>query len=1073
MRKIVLSIFVVLMSCFGAVAQNQQVTGTVVDDSGNTVIGATVSVKGTTVAVTTDVNGGYVITAPKEGVLVFSFVGMTEEEVPIAGKTTINVTMKAATQLIDDVIVTAFGQSTKEAFTGSASVLDSEALAKSTATNVVNTLAGKMPGVQIRSSDGAPGSEASIRIRGFGSLYAGNNPLIILDGAPYSGSLSALNSADFESFTVLKDAASNALYGARGANGVIMITTKKGTRRGDAIVSVDIKVGVNTNTMQNYDVITDPGQFYETYYGGLNSYYLTTEGLTAEAAHIKANEQMVNQLGYNVFTVPDDGMLIDSNGRLQTGATLGRNVDIDTGEIDEEGNPILDSYWIQPDNWADYAYKTSTRQEYNVSVVGGDERMSFFGSVGYLNDDGIVAMSGYERITARLKADYQAKKWLKIGGNMSYAHIKRTNNSAFGDGPSTGNIFAYTSSIAPIYPLFVRGGDKNIKKDVRGMDIYDFGNGNNAELTRVYLGGGNPLAVQHLDNSGSAGNNFSAHGFVDINFTKNLKLHVNASTGIIENRSHNYTNPYYGLYASDKGRIGVGHTRFVNNNFQQLLTYDKTIGSHSFDVMIGHEYTLETGASLSASKKNMASTDIFELNNAITDVSGSSAASEYLTEGYMGRVQYNYDQKYFASASYRRDASSNFHPDHRWGNFWSLGGAWVISKENFMQGVDAVDMLKFKASIGSQGNDKIGANRFYDSYEIVNADGVVSVQFVTPGNPEITWETNTNFNTGFEFALLGNRLIGNIDFYYRLTEDLLFQRPAPESAGYRAFFDNIGNIANYGVELALTGVLVNTKNINWSISANITHNKNKIVSLPPERMVYDGFNSGSFWLTEGISMYTFYMPKFAGLTEHGESIWYKNETKEDENGVEQVVGQTTTTIYSEATDYVAGTALPDFYGGFSTYFEAYGFDLSVNFDYQVGGLTYDGVYAGLMSAATTTTGNGGAIHKDVLGAWSTQNPSSTIPRFQFLDEGTGSQSDRYLVSSSYLNLQSINVGYTLPANLLNKLKIGKIRIYCSIENVAYWSKRKGLDPRQSWTGSAGNQNYSPIRSVVGGLQITF
>ncbi|MDR3134014.1 MAG: TonB-dependent receptor [Prevotellaceae bacterium] len=1059
LRKVLLLFICLLAMGVSALwAQTGQVSG-VVTENGQPLAGASVVVKGSTTAIVTDDEGRYTISVPENAILVFSFIGMKTQEVEVGSRSVINVEMEAEVTQLEDVVVVAFGTAKKAAFTGSVATVGAAQLEKRVATNVVNSLAGQLPGVQLRGSDGAPGEESTLRIRGFTSLYAGKDPLVIVDGAPYVGSLSTINPSDVETFTVLKDASANALYGARAANGVLMITTKK-AKKGNATVSVDIKAGVKNYSVVEYDMIRDPAQYYETYYGGLYNYYFNRLGQDATTASANANSTLIDRLRYNVYETNGKPLIVD--GKLNPNATLGRVVTMPDGS----------SYYLIPDNWKDNTYKTGIRQEYAVSVSGGNEKLSFLGSAGYLDEDGIVERSNFTRFTARLKADYQAKKWLKVGGNIAYYDFKQDVPGGYGGAGSSGNIFAYTSVIAPIYPLFIRDGAGNIMYDERGMKRYDYGDGTNAGLSRPFLGNANPLSDVLLNETSYNGSTFNLDGFVDINFTDKLKLNVSATSYMEEYRITDYTNPYYGQYKTSNGVIYKGHNRTNNLNLQQLLTYTDKIGEHSFDVMLGHEYTNQKEYELNGSKNGMFSPFIFELNHAVNTISASSKALEFNVEGFFGRAQYNYDEKYFASVSYRRDASSRFHPDNRWGNFWSIGGAWQLNKENFLSGVSWIDLLKFKISYGSNGNDQIGDFRYTDIYTIENTDGQAGVAFSNKGNQGISWETNANFNTGFEFEFFEKRLTGSVEYYNRTSYGLLFLRPAPESSGYSSFYDNIGDLRNYGFEIDLRGYVFKTTDFEWTLNANLSTVKNVMLKLPPERIkTENGFADSNKWISVGGSIYDFYLFKYAGVNEHGEALYYKKVNDADGNWTGE---NTTTTNSADASQYSdIGSSIPDFFGGFGSTVYYKGFDFSINFDYQVGGLVYDGAYASLMSSPVSTGTIGSAIHKDILQAWSPTNTSSNIPRYQ--DNEANNQnaaSDRFLVNASYLNLQNINVGYTFPSKWMKKINVNSLRLYVAVENVAYWSKRKGLDPRQSYNGETTNANYGISRSITGGIQIT-
>ena len=1067
MRKKMMLLLTSLFICIGLVnAQIAKVTGNVTSsEDGLPIVGASVLVKGTTMGTVTDIDGNFILTnVPSSAkTLQISFIGMRTEEVDI--KKVINVVLHSDTEVLDEVMVVAYGTAKKSSFTGSAAVVNSEDIAKIQTSNAAQALTGKVSGVQLTTASGQPGTTTpTIRIRGISSINAGNQPLVILDGAPYDGDLNNINTQDIESMTVLKDAASNALYGARGANGVIMITTKKG-KSGSARVTLDAKWGSNSRASRDYNYIKDPAQYYETYFKSLQNYLINEQSYSPAQAYIIANNEMTGTgdygLGYNVYTVPEGQYLIGTNGKLNPNATLGRVVDY-------KGQ----SYMLTPDNWLEEAYKTSLRQEYNLSVSGGTDKSSFYASVNYLDNEGITVNSDYSRLTSRLKADFQVNSWLKVGANMAYAHFDSNSLGQDGSSTSSANIFAQATQVAPIYPLYMRDGNGQIMIDGNGYQRYDYGDGTNGGGKRPFLSGSNAYSANMLDVNNSEGNAINASGFVEVRFLKDFKFTWNSGVNVDETRSTGVTNPYYGQYASSNGIASKAHSRTLSYNHQQLLNYQKTIGNHNLAIMLGHEYYRNNYYYLYASKSGMFDPSNSELIGAITENGSDSYTTEYNTEGYFSRVQYDYAEKFFLSGSYRRDASSRFHPDHRWGNFWSAGGAWIISKEDFFD-VKNVELLKLKASYGSQGNDNIGDYRYMNTYNIVNSSGNPAAVPNTMGNKNITWETNGNFNAGVEFELFKGRIIGSVEYFYRKTSDMLFSFPLPPSFGYTSYYSNVGDMRNQGVEAVFTFNLIRNKDFNWDLSLNLTHYKNKITYLSDQSKTMEvdgvkGFSSGNMFFGEGISLYTFRMKKFAGVDENGESLFYRNVM--DVNG--NIVGREATTDYSSADYYLCGTALPDVYGGFSTSFSYKNFDLSADFTYQIGGQVYDSDYASMMSSPTASS-KGTNFHADLLNAWTAENKNGSIPRLQFGDSYTASSSDRFLTNASYLGLQNINVGYTIPAEYVRKVGVEKLRIYLTADNIWYWSKRQGLDPRQSLTGSVTNSYYAPIRTISGGITVTF
>ena len=1079
MEKRLTMILASLFLCVGMALAQTAVTGTVVSqEDGQPVVGATVRVTGTQAGTVTDANGKFSLQLPSgHDKLQVSYVGMVTQDVTVRGR---NVTVRLEPDQtdLDEVMVVAYGTAKKSAFTGSAAVLDNEDIAKTSVADPVSALTGKVAGVQINNSTGQPGNESfSITIRGITSTRAGTEPLVIVDGAPYQGDLSNISNQDIASMTVLKDAASAALYGARGANGVVIITTKN-AEQGKSSITLDAKWGSNSRAVPDYKYVNNAKGYYELWYSGLYNYAINQRGDSPLAANQWANQNLTaaNEYGlvYNVFTVPDGQNLIGTNGKMNPNATLG-NV------INYGGN----SYTLIPDDWVDAAFQNGLRQEYNLSASGSNQKGSFYGSVNYLDNEGITKGSKHKRLTTRLKADYQIKDWLKVSGNISYAHFNTDFLQGDGSAGYNGNLFSVIH-MAPIYPLYIRDGQGNIITNSQtGLPSYDYGDGAVIGLSRPVYTQANPISDIQIETHNAEGNTLTAVGAAEIRFLKDFKFTTLNNVMVDETRQTDTTNPYFGQYASAGGMNSKYHTRYWSYNYQQLLNWHHLFGKHDVEVMLGHEYYRLRYYRLYADKSNVLSIGNTELNGAILNGSMESYTTDYNVEGYFGRAQYNYDEKYFGSVSYRRDASSRFHPDHRWGNFWSLGGAWIISKESWFN-APWVDELKFKASYGEQGNDNIGNFLYTDTYTITDSNGSISlVPSSTKGNETITWETNANFNTGFEFSLFNGKLSGSAEFFYRKTSNMLAYFSMPSSTGYMGYYDNIGNMINYGFELGLNATPIRTKDFQWDINLNLTTYKNEISKIADANKTMtvdgvDGYSSGNYFYGEGEPMYTWYMYKFAGVNpETGDALYYKDVERQkvdannnpvvDSKGnpVMETVRETTTNA-SDASQYLCGTALPDVYGGFGTSFAYKGFDLSVDFAYQIGGKVYDSGYAGAMS-----NGKGQALHEDLFNAWTTENSGSNIPRFEYNYTNMNVTCDRFLTSASYLSLQNINIGYTLPAKLCSKLGLANVRVYATGDNLWVWSKRQGLDPRQSISGGSSNEYYSPIRSISGGISITF
>ena len=1064
MEKRLMTFIACLFLSIGMALAQTQVSGTVTSsEDGSPVIGASIKVVGTNTGTVTNIDGNFSLNVSANAKLEVSYIGMVTKTVKAAKN--MKIVLDPDNQSLDEVMVVAYGTAKKSAFTGSAAVVGSEELSKKVTTNVADALVGSVSGLQMRGSSGQPGaSQGSINIRGIASMYAATDPLVIVDGAPYSASLSNIPTDDIESVTVLKDAASAALYGARGAAGVIIVTTKKGANK-EGKINVDMKWGVNSRAVPEYDVITDPGQYYEAVYSEFYNKYYYGNGMSANAANVKANTTMLNKLAYNVYSYPTGEQLIGLDGKLNPNATLGRMVTAANGQ----------SYYLTPDDWSDAVFQNSLRQEYNVNASGGTERSSYYASLGYLNDEGIIKNSSFERITARLKADYQIKKWLKLGANIAFVNSTQEANA------NLGTSLSFTSSMAPIFPLYLRQKDENgnifIPTDERGLPLYDLGS-STLGVNRPFLNNTNPVASNNYDKNQTKGHQLNGTFTADIQITDFLKANLTSTIIWGQSNSTAYANPFFGAKTVVKGELGKASSESWRQNHVQTLTYFDNFGKHNVTLMLGHEYYKINSTYLSATAEGSFSPSILQISAFAKKKDSSGYESGYNVEGYFGNAQYNYDNKYFGSFSYRRDASSRFAKENRWGSFWSVGAAWLINKEAWFN-APWVDELKLKASIGQQGNDNIRPWAYTDVYTLSQvSDTEMSASFARLGNKNITWETTTNFNIGTEFSFFKGRLSGSFDFYTKKTTDLLFWLNVPESQGTRGYYNNIGDIRNTGVELTLTGHIFRTKDFDWSVTANLAHNKTKILKLDSSKKnQYGGFYEKSamdytlYWYKEGGPLYNGYLHKYAGVNEKGEALYWVDEDVA-ENEITGHPGKKlsyTTTNASKASMYETGSLLPKVSGGLSTTVSYKGFDASLSFDFQIGGKVYDMKYASLMSPMTENSSGGAAIHKDYLKSWSTNNTSSNLPRWQFGDDN-GQVSDRFLTNAGYFNFQSFTLGYTLPKNLVPYFS--KIRVYCSGENLGFISARKGLDPRFSYDGVTGT-SYSPTRNISGGIQLTF
>ena len=1064
-------LFLPLLSCVLAYGQETvTVTGNVTDASnGLPVPFASIQLKDTMTGASTDGDGNFSMDIPADGVLIFSSIGYKTVEMAVHGAGVLNVALHPDTEMLDETIVVAYGTATRSSFTGSAAAVDSDKLAERSVANVSSALSGQVSGVQVVQTSGKPGSGATIRVRGMGSMSASNNPLYILDGVPYDGSIENINPADIESMTVLKDAAANAIYGARGANGVILITTKKG-KSGEAKVTLDAKWGSNRRMVPNYDVIDNPGQYYELMYRSLYNSQIYA-GATSSEAYRYADSALLDAanggIGYQVYTVPMGEKLIGTNFKLNPNATLGYS----DGE-----------YYYTPDDWYDEIFgKGNLRQEYNATVSGSTGKINYYASFGYLDDDGIIDNSGFTRYTGRGKVDYQAKDWLRVGTNMSYSQA-----TYYGDADESSNsslnLFYAVNMVAPIYPMYVRDAAGNmLYESATGTPIYDNG-ANSTNAQRPFMGNSRAGATIDNDRFTDINTTFNGQWYAHVTPVEGLTLSVNYSLTESNDRANSLSSRWGSSNDEFDGSTLVTHQRISGINTQYLATYKTTIGRHNIEALAGYErYRLKIQM-LQGANDHLYNPFIGELGNAggITNRDTGSYTNNYMTEGILSRVQYSYGDKYFFSASYRHDASSRFARGHRWGDFGSAGGAWLISDEGFMSGTRGwLDMLKLKASWGVQGNDNLlyanGSSNYYpyvDQYTVSYSEttGEYSKTMYYKGNENITWETSYAFNTGLDFSFFGDRLGGTVEYFNRKTVDLLYNQPVPNSSGIMSgsIPTNVGSILNHGVELDLYGTIISTDKVNWSANINLTHISNKVLDLA-EGVRNTGIRSSSSIIRIGGSLYEAYYKRYAGVDPNtGAALYYVDPDNGD---------WSTTTDYSLAAQSDCGDTMAKVYGGFGTTLNLYGFDFSAQFSYQLGGRLYDGTYQQLMHSGCSQMA-GTNWHKDILESWSAENPGSMIPRLDAADNTYQNDSDRFLVSSDYLSINNVTIGYTFPEKWMQKLHIASLRVYATGDNLWVFSARKGLDPRMYFGALGGSQSngsftYSAMRSISGGITITF
>lgn len=1038
MKKLFLILLAVTSFTLCAVAQNKIVKGVVLtagDDE--PLIGATVLPVGGGNGTSTDLSGRFTLNVPQSVQKVkVSYVGMETQTVDITPDMII--WMKSTDNSLDEVMVVAYGTAKKSSFTGAATTVSGANIEKLSISNVSKALEGGIPGVQTAVTSGQPGEAATIRIRGIGSINSSSDPLIVVDGMPYEGNLSSINPVDIESMTVLKDAASTALYGSRAANGVVVITTKKGNAQ-KTKVTLEARLGWNERGISNYDIMTDPGQYLKTY-------WTVQKNMLGDGQ--AASDALFGKLGYNPYDCPNNEM-VNANGQLTSARLL----------------------WT--DNWTDEALRTGMRQEYNMTVSGGSEKSNHFLSLGYLKDEGIVSNSDFSRFSARASGDYSFNKYVNINGMLAYSRGEQ-NAMNISSLSNFSNTFAFIQNIAPIYPVYgYRDGKPVYNED--GTRAFDFGDGTYG--ARAYGGNQNVVATDDANMNRRIRDNFNGRFGVSVSFLDGFKLAVNGGYEVTNLSRDQFMTPDFGDAQSVNGRGYKTRVRTQTYTINEMLTYSRTFAQkHSVDVLVGHENYKFLNNFLYNEKSGFFDPTIPEYNNAITMDAMNSFEQKYAIESVFGRVNYGYDDRYYVSASVRGDGSSRFAPGHRWGAFWSVGASWRISKELFMQDVTWVDNLSLRASYGSVGNDDIyypisvyseylnNYQPYKSLYSVSNSDGSFALTKVYQGNENLTWETSYNANVGLSAMLLDNLINLDIEYFHKRTKDMLYNVPQAMSSGVAYISENALTMTNQGVEFTLGINIPLPKDFTWNVTFTGTHYKNKITDIPAEKRK-EGITHDSYYnFREGNSVWDFYIPKFAGLNEDGQALWYMDV--KDENG--NVTGVETTANNSAATYYHVGTALPDFQGGINTAFSWKGLDLSIDMNYSLGGQILDRMYMGLMHAGSNAGTN---WHKDILGAWTPSNTGSQIP---VLDgsKNANNVSDRFLIGADYFNLRNVTVGYTFPAKWTRKAFIEKARLYFTAENVALASKRKGLDPRQYIYGQS-QSNYSTIRSMSFGLSLTF
>ena len=1047
-----------LLSLGTALAQTE-ISGTVVSsDDGQPVVGASILVAGTQTGTVTDVDGNFRLSVRSGAKLVVSYVGMLTKTVSASNG--MKVTLSPDDKGLDEVVVVAYGTAKRQSITGSVAVVDSKKISDRISTTVTGALEGSAPGVQVNNSYGEPGATPKIHIRGVGTLVSGaDQPLYIVDGTPFEGNIAELNPSDIESMSVLKDASSAALYGNRAANGVVLITTKKAKFTTKPNITVKMDQGFYRRGIAEYDRL-GPDQWMEASWQAMRNYALSGGIVTNDAAAAAyATQHLIpDYVKRNIYDAAD-GALFDANGKLTAKMRPGYD-DLD---------------------WQKAVERTGHRQEYNLSAAVANDRYNIYSSAGYLNEQGYTLNSGYERFTGRINTNYHANKWLELGMNLSGTSSVRSFN-ADANGTFFANPFYVTRYMTPVYPVYLHNADGTYVLDADGNKQYD--------TTSEYLNNRNLPYEMQMDMDRIRRNVLDGLIYANVSlpygFTLTGKVDLNHSN---TNRQ-TYNNSVIGDGASNNGRLTERSNQYISYTGQELLNWNHNFDLHHIDVLLGHENYSWNRKYHRVMNTNGAINGLRALSNFVLNADTEGYFEDYRTESYLGRLRYNYDEKYFLDFSLRRDGSSKFHKDKRWGNFFSAGVNWNIKKEKFMEKVKWVDALRARASYGEVGNDAA-----------VNLYGYQALYYITKngGNPalvrqklaalDLKWETTQTFDFGVEGTLF-DRLNFSLGYFDKRSKDLLFEVRFPLSAGSYygndlienlTQYQNIGTISNRGFEIMLNGDVVRSKDWTWNLSFDATTLSNKVIKLPKGEDILHGQQNYS----EGHSAYEWYTYHFVGVDQMTGKSLYDLDPKQEATAASagdlvEINGTKYTTSTSQALRKWAGTALPSVYGSFGTNLRWKDLSLSVLMTYSLGGKTMDGSYRSLMSTASASSSS--ALHKDVLNSWTAAPNGMTATSADRIDpNGTpildfngstdnNAVSDRWLTSSSYLIMKNIMLTYRLPKSLVTKWGLGGVSLKAGVENLFTLTSRKGLNPQYSFAGGS-DDTYVSARVFNFGLTV--
>ncbi|WP_343536643.1 SusC/RagA family TonB-linked outer membrane protein [Sphingobacterium thalpophilum] len=1039
-----------------AFAQEKKVSGRVTGPDGKPLVGVTISVQGSNVATQTNTDGSYSIMVPTGKFLIFKSVGYLDKTVVVnSNASSYDVALLEINNELDEVMVVAYGTAKKSSFTGAASTVKNDVIENRSITSITKALDGAAPGVVSTLGSGQPGSDASVRVRGFGSINASANPLYVVDGIPFTGDLNSINPNDIESLTVLKDASASTLYGSRAANGVIMITTKSGKNtEGKIDVNFKANIGVNSRAVKRYDVM-DAKEYLETVFQSYKNDEIFVRGATETQAAINAINRMkgtaepifgVNEQ-YNPYDIPVNQLF-----------------DLTTGKI----NPNAKLKWN--DNWLDEVMaKSPVRQEYQLDLSGGNSVYRAMASMNAVKEKGLLKNTKFDRYSGRLSNEFTPKDWFKASLSGNFA--KSASNSLNASGSSFSNVWYTSEQMAPIYPIWIRDDKGQFVLDALGQRQFDYGKARAAGAQQNF----NSTATLYNDKYYNNIDNVGTRGGIEFN-TRNEKYGVwqgftfalNLGADYRMNEYTYYYNPEFGNAASTAGRLNKEWSKRFSYTFNQLLTWARSFNKHNIDMLLGHENYSFKYNFLNGQKTGFPFKGIYELAPGSTITEANSYEDNETIESYFSRLQYDFDNKYYLSGSFRTDGSSRFKKENRWSKFWSIGGAWKLSEESFLKDQSWLNSLTLRSSYGTQGNNDLlnsdGSSNyfawqaFYDlTWNNANNNGgtVTSVE-----TPLVSWEKNASFNIGFDGRFLDNRLNVDFDWYNRKTTAMLLNRPMAPSLGFDGYNDNIGNLKNWGFDLTLGYDIIKKQDIRWNVTAMGSHVKNKILKLTDENKE---IISGATIIREGETINSFYMARSAGVDPaNGDQLYWVYDNKEDEfDRSKHYVSNDRSKAASSRV--IVGDRIPKIYGSLTTSLQYKNFDFSLMTTYSIGGKIYDQV--GYDYLNPTYIGNN--YSREVLRAWKQPGDITDIPRVQ--NKLNIQLTDRALVDASYFTIKNISIGYTFD---FNKIGLKGIRVFVQGDNLAIFSARQGLNPQYNFTGTT-SYVYTPNKTISGGVNLKF